>query len=509
MPAVGQYLRYSTTFDVEANRRVRLLAAALNASPPDGVREIYPGFGSVYVEWDDARLSNEQAKAWVDAALDAPGQALDEARHVTVPVAYGGLDTDEVAEATGLSAEELARCHAEPEYQVSAAASVGQPMMTGVGERLQVPRRKTPRTDVPALAVAIANEQTTIYPAKMPGGWNHIGTALVNVYDPHRDDPFAFRLGDRVRFEPRDGEPPAPPERRLLLPAEPQLPAFRVEEAGPLDLLLDQGRLNQAHHGMAQSGPLDTDAAWLANQLAGNAPQATLIESTLRGPTLLALRDVVVGAAGRGLRLYVDDEPVGQITTLVRKGARVSLRPTGAGVRGYLALAGGIEAEPFLGSTCVDRIGLIGRPLAPGDVLGLAHEPTLGREMQARPQERAFHVVIRLHRGPQWSQAAQDALTAKPFTVTTGDRMGVRLQGPDVPGGELLSESPPPGAVQVPPSGAPILLLADRQRSAGYDKPAVIHPDDLALVGQLQPEERLRFTFVGDHPVPWFRDLRG
>ena len=137
---------------------------------------------------------------------------------MTVPVAYGGLDTDEVAEATGLSAEEIARCHAEPEYQVSAAASVGQPMMTGVDERLQVPRRKTPRTDVPALAVAIANEQTTIYPAKMPGGWNHIGTALVNVYDPHREDPFAFRLGDRVRFEPRDGEPPAPPERRLLLP---------------------------------------------------------------------------------------------------------------------------------------------------------------------------------------------------------------------------------------------------------------------------------------------------
>ena len=57
----------------------------------------------------------------------------------------------------------------------------------------------------------------------------------------------------------------------------------------------------------------------------------------------------------------------------------------------------------------------------------------------------------------------------------------------------------------MPPSGAPILLLADRQRSAGYDKPAVIHPDDLALVGQLQPEERLRFAFVGDHPVPWFR----
>ena len=80
MPAVGQYLRYSTTFDLEANRRVRVLAAALNASKPDGVREIYPGFGSVYVEWDDARLSNERAQAWVDAALEAPSEALDEPR---------------------------------------------------------------------------------------------------------------------------------------------------------------------------------------------------------------------------------------------------------------------------------------------------------------------------------------------------------------------------------------------------------------------------------------------
>ena len=66
---------------------------------------------------------------------------------------------------------------------------------------------------------------------------------------------------------------------------------------------------------------------------------------------------------------------------------------------------------------------------------------------------------------------------------------------------------PPPGAVQVPSGGAPILLLADRQRSAGYDKPAVIDPGDLSLAAQLRAGETIRFVFVGDHPVPWFRDL--
>ena len=107
----------------------------------------------------------------------------------------------------------------------------------------------------------------------------------------------------------------APPQRRALLPEEPRHPALRVEEPGALDLLLDGGRLNQSHHGMAQSGPLDARAASLANAPGGNPPGTTLIESTLSGPTLVALRDVVVGAAGRGMRLYVDDEPVGQVTT--------------------------------------------------------------------------------------------------------------------------------------------------------------------------------------------------
>jgi allophanate hydrolase subunit 2 len=115
--------------------------------------------------------------------------------------------------------------------------------------------------------------------------------------------------------------------------------------------------------------------------------------------------------------------------------------------------------------------------------------------------------VIRVHRGPQWSLDAEDALARATITVSTGDRIGLRLSGPEIPGGELLSESPPPGAVQVPPSGDPIILLADRMRSAGYAKPAVVHPADLPAIAQLRAGDRIMFAFVGDHPVPWERDL--
>src|SRR3954470_17899911 len=107
MAPVGQYLRYSTVFDERAGLRVLALAAALDASRPEGVREIYPGYGSVYVEWDDAQLSNDAAKRWIDAALDGPDSDPGEAKEVEVPVRYGGLDTDDVVERTGLSADEI------------------------------------------------------------------------------------------------------------------------------------------------------------------------------------------------------------------------------------------------------------------------------------------------------------------------------------------------------------------------------------------------------------------
>ena len=106
MAPVGQYLRYSTVFDEQANLRVLALAATLDATRPDGVREIYPGYGSVYVEWEDRTLSNERATR-VDrrGARSRPRRPRATPAEITVPVSYGGLDTDEVAEQTGLSPE--------------------------------------------------------------------------------------------------------------------------------------------------------------------------------------------------------------------------------------------------------------------------------------------------------------------------------------------------------------------------------------------------------------------
>src|SRR5207244_1139846 len=100
-------------------------------------------------------------------------------------------------------------------------ASPGHPFLAGIDPRIRIPRRHTPRALVPAHSVAIAGEQTSIYPVPGPGGWHVIGTALEAVYDPHRAEPFLVAAGDEVTFEPASGETPPPPRPRPLLPDRP------------------------------------------------------------------------------------------------------------------------------------------------------------------------------------------------------------------------------------------------------------------------------------------------
>ncbi len=512
MPAAGCYLRVSETLDPEANARVRNLAAALAVSRPPGVRELYPGYGSVYVEWDDAALGPPAIDRWVDEALAAPaddaGAAGPPAREVRLPVRWDGPDVDDVLARTGLTLEALTARLAATDYRVYAVgAGPGQPLLGPVGRGLEIPRQATPRAAVEPLAVGLAGLQATVYPVAMPGGWSLVGTALEAVYDPARSYPALLAPGDRVRFETGGGEPPAMPPPLEILPGEPRRPVLRVEEPGALDLVLDEGRIGAAHLGLAESGPLDAAAARLANALVGNPRGGALLELTLLGPTMTVLAPVHLALAGAGMRLVIDGEDAAGRTAPVRAGATVEIRPSGAGVRGYLAVGGGIEVRPRRGSASTDVRGLLGRPLRAGDVIGLAGPPA-GWSGAVRPRSPApGPTVIRLRRGPQWSREAEEALASGPFAVASGDRTGARLSGPGVPGGELLSESPPLGAVQVPPSGAPIVLLADRLRSAGYSKPALVHPGDISRFGQLREGSAVRFRFVDEPPHVWVREV--
>ncbi len=490
----GFYLRFGEGLDEAANRRVHARLKALLENLHPAVTDLIPGYASLYVEFDEARAREGEVRAWAEAAPDAVG---DEGRRVEVPVVYDGPDLPELAAWAGISEEEVTRLHAGRTYRVFAIGfTPGFPFMAEVDERIAKPRRPEPRKRVPAHSVGIAGRQTGVYPQESPGGWNLIGRTRVRVFDPHRERPFYLEPGDRVRFVPGEGPVPSPPEPLELLPEEPIHPVLEVLAPGLLDLPLDAGRFLAGRFGLARSGPADPYAAGVANRLVGNPPGTPVLEFNYRGPELLVRRDAVFAFAGFGLGVRLNGEPLPPWTSFfARAGDRLAFPPEGKGVRGYLAVAGGFALKTFFESASVDLRGRIGRPLAAGDVLGLDEVRAVrpGRSFSPRFRPGAT-ARLRLRPGPQASPEAIAALLAGVFEVDDADRMGIRLAGPPVPGGEVTSEGVPLGAVQVPPGGKPILLLADRGTLGGYVKPAVLDPRDLPRAAQLAPGDRVRFV---------------
>lgn len=495
----GFYLRLAGEMDRRVNRRINALTDRLLGDLAPGVTDLLPGYVSLYVEYDSRRVSERRLRGWLERHLKDAG-SRDPGRIVEIPVRYDGEDLADVAELTGLTTDEIALRHSATEYHVYAMGfAPGFPFMGEVTPELRVPRLPAPRKQVPAHSVGIAGAQTGIYPRSTAGGWRLLGRALEAVYDPHREEPFLLTAGDRVKFTSVRGETPAEPEPVELLPPQPRVPFLHVLEPGLLDLVVDGGRELVGRFGLARGGPLDRRSAQLANALVGNSNDKPLIELNLRGPVLEAVGEGVIAFAGWGLAPAVngaEQEPFRSL--LLRRGDVITFAKTGRwGCRGYLAIAGGVEASSFAGSSSVDLKGLIGRPLTSSDVVGRGAEARARPGFQFTPygfsRDRTGPLRLRILPGPQASDQATEALIAAPFVVSAADRVGVRLEGADVPGGEIVSEGVPLGAIQVPSGGAPIILLNDRGTLGGYAKPALVHPADLPLAGQLNSGDEVRF----------------
>ena len=280
--------------------------------------------------------------------------------------------------------------------------------------------------------------------------------------------------------------------------------SLTVTEAGPLSTVQDRGRPGWAHLGVPRSGALDRPAADLANRLVGNDGSAAVLEATLGGITLTASDAVTVAVTGAECVVAVDGRAIG-FAEPVRLPAGSTLRVGRAtrGVRSYVAVAGGIAVEPVLGSRSTDTLAYVGPPvLRDGVVLPLG-EPVgtpAGVDVgPARPFLRP--AVLRLHPGPRadwFDEAALATLTGTSYAVSgDSNRVGLRLEGTALTrrrAGELPSEGLVLGAVQVPPSGQPLVFLHDHPTTGGYPVIAVVDPDDLWQCAQLRPGERVRVT---------------
>jgi antagonist of KipI len=250
----------------------------------------------------------------------------------------------------------------------------------------------------------------------------------------------------------------------------------------------------------------------VANALVGNASEDATLEVTLIGPELDFEDERVAAVAGAGFELILDGRAASMGSPFVaRAGSRLRFGPRVGGTRAYLAVEGGIAVPPVFGSRSthvVSRMGgLDGRALLAGDRLPLgrrdSRRSTPGRPAVPAVGAQQGSARIRVVPGPDDGWFAADALArlqSAPYVITTNsDRMGFRLEGPALAplaqtgGRGFISDATLPGAVQVPASGQPILLMADRQTTGGYPKIATVISADISVAGQLGPGDALSF----------------
>lgn len=500
------------------------LFRSLRSEPIPGVEELVPAARTVYVRFRPWLTSRAAIAAQVRGrsltAVPPPAGGL-----VRIPVHYAGEDLPDVAAICGLTVAEVVRRHTAATYTVAFTGfAPGFAYLAGGDPALRVPRRSTPRTAIPAGAVGVAGEFTGVYPRVSPGGWQLLGRTAVLMWDLHREAPALLQPGARVQFVDAGAEPATVVEaatagtvrrdHRVADLPEPDR-ALVVVHPGTASVLQDLGRPGLTGMGVSRSGAMDRGSLRRANRLVGNRTDAPAVEAAAGGLRVRARGDLVVALAGAPVPVRVQSpagarsEPMDRALAL-DDGETLELGAPAAGVHTYLAVRGSFGAEPVLGSLSGDVLAGIGpAPLLPGDVLALGDDgaaAAVAVHDAPPPSLPAPEDVVELDvvLGPRTDWCTPESLgvlTGQEWTVTPqSNRVGLRLAGP-VPiqravTAELPSEATPAGALQVPPSGQPVLFMADHPLTGGYPVIGCVAHHHLDLAAQVPVTGRVRFRVI-------------
>jgi biotin-dependent carboxylase-like uncharacterized protein len=273
-----------------------------------------------------------------------------------------------------------------------------------------------------------------------------------------------------------------------------------VLRAGPLTTVQDRGRPGFAHLGVPRSGALDQPALLRANSLVGNDPSAAGLETTLMGCRLRFESAATIAVTGARCVVKLDGRPMdrapgeveGQIS--VPAGAVVEIGRATAGVRSYVAVAGGIDVEPVLGSRSTDTLSGLGPPrLRDGQVLPVGAPAHRSESVPPSPEQP--EVVLGVWLGPRSDWVEVAGLFGEAYAVSpVSNRVACRLAGSALKrtrAGELPPEGLVLGAIQVPPDGQPLIFLADHPTTGGYPVIGVV--DDVTPLAQARPGTSVRF----------------
>ncbi|MBE6649751.1 MAG: biotin-dependent carboxyltransferase family protein [Ruminococcaceae bacterium] len=286
-----------------------------------------------------------------------------------------------------------------------------------------------------------------------------------------------------------------------------------VISPGPLSTVQDAGRFGYMNTGFSPGGAMDTYSMRIANLLVGNAPEDGVIEMTLMGMSVSFDGTSVIALTGADMSPKLNGAEIPMYTAVeVKNGDTLSLGFSTVGMRTYLAVAGGFDLPLVMGSMSTNLKcaigGFNGRKLQAGDVIPLRHSISLsviGRRSVTPKNDYKNEIKLRVILGPQddyfTDSGIKDFLSSEYKVSGKSDRMGIRLEGEAVEnknGVDIISDGIATGSVQIPSSGTPIIMMADRQTTGGYAKIATVISSDLKLIAQARAGDRIKFEAVNE-----------
>ena len=431
---------------------------------------------------------------------------------IVIPMIPDGQDLLEVCAVLNVTESELLVKLTEHRFEVAHLGfAPGFIYLNGLEERFQLPRLKEPRASVPAGSIALGGKYLGIYGASTPGGWNLLGRTPAKLFDPNRDPPIELVPGDLVQFEIADSNFDAQHDL-VEVPTKAGFngvpyPVLRVETITGMATFQDLGRSKSGFWAVPRAGAADPWSHRRANLLAGNDSNSTCLEIMTGELSLTALANCYLAATGAPLNIYLDGNPVscGHCLPIIR-GTAITIRRDPSMMYSYLAIAGGFMTSRAFSSQSHDTLAGFGpSPLSVGEHL-------LANAAHGKPRDHILDLIpgiqsrVRVIVGPHFNLFSDneiDKFFASEFVISPiSSRVGIRLTNSRLGAQSVyeLDESQPLvlGAIQVTPSGDPIVMLADHPATGGYRVIAVTAQCDIDRVAQLRPGEKLSFELISE-----------
>ena len=382
----------------------------------------------------------------------------------------------------------------------------------GLPEELHVPRKKSPALRMLPNTLAIGGKYAGIYALPSAAGWNCVGRISPQLFDVGKLPPLSVSQGDTVKLKQIDrstfeASQTIPNDKQVRRPADESC-SLTIEKPGMLTLIQDRGRHGMSYFAIPRCGAMDADCFDLANTLLGNSADAAAIECHFVAPTIRFASAATICLTGANMKWRIDGKKANLNQTIeVVAGSVLSGSSAKKGCRGYIGIAGEIQADSTFGSKACYLPGHFGgnegKAFSKGDQLHWV-EPSkppmsLALDIESFHPDGPLDIVP----GPEFDwldDKSKAALSNEPFQVTpASDRMGARLSGPELStGNRRLDDSVPllPGMIQLTPSGQCIVVLRDGQTTGGYPRIGFLNRRTVQRLNQTPIGQPFRFTIV-------------